>query len=404
MAKATIFSPEQANVGLFCDVFPPVMDGVSVCMQNYAYWMQKKVGGVCVVTPNVSGADYSVHDYKVYDYFSVPVPMRRPYVTGIAEIDPTFLAKIATTRFKILHAHCPFASGMAAMRIGRIQKIPVVATFHSKYRDDFARVLPKLAVDMVIDQIIEFYERADLVWVPQESVVDVIREYGYTGHVEVMDNGSDLVADYPEKYFVDARRRLGIAPEEFVLLFVGQHIWEKNPRLIIEALARIPDVPFRMFFVGTGYAADEMKALVSEKGLDGKVTFVGSVTDRAVITDYYAASDLFLFPSLYDNAPLVVREAAALHTPAVMAEGATAATILKDGENGFLVENDPDKMAELLRRLIHDPERVHRVGVQASKSIVRSWEDCVEEVLDRYNALLRSRGLPLIERPASRGN
>ena len=400
MERPTIFTPEQANVGLFCDVFPPVMDGVSVCMQNYAYWMQKKVGGVCVVTPSVPDADYSKLDYKVFGYFSFPVPMRHPYVTGIAEIDPTFLARIATTRFKILHAHCPFASGMAAMRIARLQKLPLVATFHSKYRDDFARVLPKLAVDMVIDQIIDFYERADLVWVPQESVIDVIREYGFKGHVEVMDNGSDLVADYPEKYFVEARQRLGIAPEEFVLLFVGQHIWEKNPRLIIEGLARIPDVPFRMFFVGTGYAADEMKALVSEKGLDSKVTFVGSVTDRAVITDYYAASDLFLFPSLYDNAPLVVREAAALHTPAVMAEGATAATILKDGENGFLVENDPDKMAELLRRLIHDPERVHRVGVQASKSIVRSWEDCVEEVLDRYNALLRSRGLPLIERPA----
>ena len=400
MPKATIFSPEQANVGLFCDVFPPVMDGVSVCMENYAYWMQKKVGGVCVVTPSAPGADYSEHEFKVFDYFSVPVPMRHPYVTGIAEIDPTYLAKIATTRFKILHAHCPFASGMAAMRIARLQKIPVVATFHSKYRDDFSRVLPKLAVDMIIDQIIEFYERADLVWVPQESVIDVIREYGYKGHVEVMDNGSDLVADYPEKFFVDARRRLGIAPGEFVMLFVGQHIWEKNPRLVIEALARIPDVPFRMYFVGTGYAAEEMRKLVSEKGLDGKVTFVGSITDRSAITDYYAASDLFLFPSLYDNAPLVVREAAALHTPAVMAEGATAATILKDGENGFLVENDPDRMAELLRSLIHDPQRVHRVGLQASKSIVRSWEDCVDEVLDRYNALLRSRGLPLIERPA----
>ena len=394
------FSLERANVGLFCDVFPPVMDGVSVCMENYAYWMQKKVGGVAVITPNVPGTDYSVHDYKVYDYFSIPVPMRAPYVTGIAEIDPTYLAKIATTRFKILHAHCPFASGKAALRIGRMQKIPVVATFHSKYRDDFARVLPKLAVDAVIDSIVEFYERADLVWVPQESVVDVIREYGFKGHVEVMDNGSDLVADYPEKYFVEARQRLGIAPEEFVLLFVGQHIWEKNPRLIIESLALIPDVPFRMYFVGVGYAAEEMKKLVTERGLDNKVTFVGSITDRAKLTDYYAASDLFLFPSLYDNAPLVVREAAALHSPAVMARGATAATILKDGENGFLVENDPDKMAQLLRTLIHDPERVHRVGVQASKTIVRSWEDCVEEVLDRYNALLKSRGLPLIERPA----
>ena len=400
MDRPTIFSPEQANVGLFCDVFPPVMDGVSVCMQNYAYWMQKKVGGVCVVTPNVPGTDYGKLDYRVFDYFSIPVPMRRPYVTGIAEIDPTFLAKIATTRFKILHAHCPFASGQAAMRIARIQKIPLVATFHSKYRDDFARVLPKLAVDMVIDSIIDFYERADLVWVPQESVVDVIREYGFKGHVEVMDNGSDLVADYPEKFFVEARQRLGIAPEEFVLLFVGQHIWEKNPRLIIEGLSRIPDVPFRMYFVGVGYAAEKMKALVSEKGLDGKVTFVGSITDRTKLTDYYAASDLFLFPSLYDNAPLVVREAAALHTPAVMARGATAATILKDGENGFLVENDPDRMAALLRELIHDPERVHRVGIQASRSIVRSWEDCVGEVLDRYNSLLRSRGLPQIAIPA----
>ena len=391
---------EKANVGLFCDVFPPVMDGVSVCMQNYAYWMQKKVGGVCVITPNVPDADYGKHEFKVYDYFSIPVPKRPPYVTGIAEIDPVWLAKVATTRFRIVHAHCPFATGQAARRIARLQGIPLVATFHSKYRDDFARVLPKLAVDIAIDAIVDFYERADLVWVPQESTVEVLREYGYKGHVEVMDNGSDLVADYPEKFFVEARQRLGIAPEEFVMLFVGQHIWEKNPRLVIEGLSRIPDIPFRMYFVGVGYAAEEMKALVSEKGLDGKVTFVGSITDREKLTDYYAAADLFLFPSLYDNAPLVVREAAALHTPAVMARGATAATILQDGENGFLVDNDSDKMAELLRSLIHDPERVHRVGVQASRTIVRSWEDCVGEVLERYNALLRSRGLPLIERSA----
>lgn len=387
---------EEANVGLFCDAFPPVMDGVAVCMENYAKWMQKKAGAVKVITPKVPGADYSSLDYQVLDYLSVPVPKRHPYVTGIAEMDPLFLAKIAKLRFKIVHAHCPFASGLAAQRIAKLQGIPCVATFHSKYRDDFARVLPEPVVDGIIKFIIDFYEKADLVWVPQESVIDVIREYGYKGHVEVMDNGSDLVADYPEKYFVEARQELGIKPDEFVMLFVGQHIWEKNPRLVIEGLARMPDVPFKMFFVGTGYAAEEMKQLVSEKGLDDKVTFVGVLTDRTAITRYYAASDLFLFPSLYDNAPLVVREAAALHTPAVMAEGATASTILTDGENGFLVKNDPAEMEALLRRLVADPERVHRVGVQASKSIVRSWEDCVGEALDRYNALLRKWNLPTI--------
>ena len=389
-----------SNVGLFCEVFPPIMDGVSICVQNYAHWLQKKVGHVTVVTPSVSGADYSAYDYKVFDYFSVPVPTRHPYVSGLAGIDPVYHAKIAKNRFRIIHAHTPFSAGNAALHVAHQQGIPLVATFHSKYRDDFEKVLPRPVVNMMIRSIVRFFEQADMVWVPQESVIDVIREYGFKGHVEAMDNGSDLVADYPEKVFVEARQRLGVAPEEFVMLYVGQHVWQKNPQLTIEALSRLEDVPFRMFFVGDGYAAEGMKHMVSEKGLDGKVTFVGPVSQREKIVDYYAAADLFVFPSLYDNAPLVVREAAALHTSAVMARGATASTIIRDGENGFLTDNDPDKLAELLRKLIHDPERVRRAGVQASRTIVRSWEDCLEEVIDRYNVLLKSRGLAPLERIA----
>ena len=389
---------KEYNVGLFNDCFPPVMDGVSVCVNNYAYWMQKMVGNVAVITPNVPGTDYSVHDFDVIDFFSVPVPFRKPYVTGVAEMDPAFLRKISQSRFKIVHAHCPFGTGQAAQRIAKLQSIPCIATFHSKYRDDFSRVIPeKHLVDLIIKRIISFYEGADQVWVPQASVEDVIREYGYKGKVEVVDNGSDLCADYPEKYFVEARESMGIGKDEFVLLFVGQHIWEKNVKFIIEALETIKDQQFRMFFVGTGYAVDAMKELVSEKGLDRQVTFIGNLTDRERIKKFYAAADLFLFPSLYDNAPLVVREAAALHTPAVMIKESTAATILTDGENGFLIDNDLKSFETKLRELIADPQRVHRVGVQASKSIVRSWEDVVGEVLDRYNALIASR--TLIARP-----
>lgn len=382
------------NVGLFNDCFPPVMDGVSVCTYNYAYWMQKKIGGVSVVTPNVPGADYGKHDFEVMDYFSVPVPFRHPYVTGIAEIDPAFINKIVSRRFRIVHAHCPFGSGLAAQRVAKIQGIPCVATFHSKYRDDFSRVLPsKKMVNIIIKQIISFYEKADEVWVPQESVKEVIREYGYKGHVEVVDNGSDLCDDYPEKFFVEARKTLGIAPDEFVMLFVGQHIWEKNVRFIIDALERIKDQKFKMLFVGTGYASEAMKALVSEKGLDSQVTFIGNITDRELIKNYYAAADVFLFPSLYDNAPLVVREAAALNTPALMVRGATASTILEHDVNGFLIDNDIRDFESMLRELIADPGRVHRVGKQASKSIVRSWEDVVDEVIDRYNSLISRMSL-----------
>ena len=167
---------KQENIGLFNECFPPVMDGVSVCVQNYAYWLQKNVGKVCVITPMNYGHKYN-EDYEVLEYMSIPVPFRPPYMTGIAEVDPVFMAKLLKRRFKIVHAHSPFTSGMAAQRVAKSQNIPLVATFHSKYRDDFERVFPsKVAVDLIIKRIISFYESADEVWVPQESVREVIRE------------------------------------------------------------------------------------------------------------------------------------------------------------------------------------------------------------------------------------
>ena len=384
----------DSNILLASEAFPPVMDGVAVCAQNYAYWMQKKVGGVSVITPNVYGANYKALDYEILDYLSVPVPFRHPYVTGMPPMDPVFMTRLTKRKFKIVHAHSPFMSGWMAATVAKTQGVPLIATFHSKFRDDYSKIIPS---DFVVDQMLkvtmEFFERADEVWVPQESVVDVIREYGFKGPVEVVENGSDLVSDYPDSYFADARQALGIGPDTFVLLFVGQHIWQKNVRFIIDGLEQIKDLEFKMFFVGTGYAADEMKVLVKEKGLEDKVSFTGMLTNREEITRYYAAADLFLFPSLYDNAPLVVREAAALHTPSVMIDESTASTILKDGENGFLVPNNLDAFVARLRELLADPERVHRVGIQASHSIVRSWEDVVDEVLDRYNRLISKKTL-----------
>lgn len=383
---------EEANIGLFNENFPPIMDGVSVCVQNYAYWLQKKVGGVQVITPGVSGADYSVYDYKVVDFMSVPVPFRPPYVTGVAELDPHFLADILKTRFKIVHAHSPFATGLAAQRVASIQHIPIVATFHSKYRDDFSRIIKsERVVDSIIKRIVSFYEKCDEVWVPQESVKEVIREYGFKGNVEVVDNGCDFVADYPDSYFKESRLKLGIAPDEFVMLFVGQHIWEKNIRFILDGLEKVKDIPFRMFFVGEGYAAEEMKHIVYEKGLEDKISLVGGIADRETMKTYYASANLFLFPSLYDNAPLVVREAAALHTPALMIKGATASSIITDGVDGFLVANSVEDFAQRIRVLASERQQLCRVGIQASKSIVRSWEDVAGEVLDRYNCLIRRK-------------
>ena len=383
---------KEYNIGLFNESFPPVMDGVAVCVENYARWMQEKVGGVSVITPRNPGADYSDKAYEVLDYMSVPVPFRPPYVTGISEMDPVFLKHILKRRFRIVHAHSPFVAGMTAARVARVQKIPLVATFHSKYRDDFSHVIPGHMVDVVVKEIVKFYQKADAVWVPQESVKDVLFSYGYKGPVDVMPNGCDLAGDYPESYFREARASLGLDDSTLAFLYVGQHIWEKNLRLTIETLARVKDLPYRMFFVGTGYAESEMKELVGQLGIADKVTFAGRVTDRERLKQYYAAADLFLFPSLYDTDGLVVREAAALDTPSVMLKEASASGMLTDGETGFKITGTLDEYEALLRALAADPDRRKAVG-RGARSIVRSWEDIAGEALDRYNAILSRRFL-----------
>lgn len=377
-------------IGIFNDCYPPVIDGVSVTVQNYARWLNRKCGDVCVVTPAVPGAKHD-EDFPVYDYFSVPIPMRKPYRMGMPYVDLDFRSRISRVGFSIVHAHSPFSSGRLALRLARQQKVPLVATFHSKYRADFERVVPsKTIVDYLVKNIVDFYSQADEVWVPQAGVAETLREYGYRGRVEVVDNGNDMAtADDITPLRNEGRAMLGVSAHEPMLLFVGQHIYEKNPHLIIRALSRLRDRRWHMFFIGTGYAAEELKQLAKSKGLDGRITFMGQVADRLLLKRCYAAADLFVFPSLYDNAPLVVREAAAMGTPALLAAGSTAAGVVADGMNGFTCRADEHALAERLAALMGDKALLTAAGSNARKTIARPWSEIADEVYDRYLHLIR---------------
>ena len=373
-------------IGIFNDNFPPVLDGVALTAKNYADWLYRKQQDVCVVTPYAPGM---VKDtpYTIYNYASVPIPMRPPYRYGLPQIDLSFRRRYSRLQFSLIHAHCPFTTGMLALKTGREQNIPVVATFHSKYRQDFERAVPnKRLVDYAIKRVIQFYEQAYQVWIPQAAVEPTLREYGFRGHVEVVDNGNDFVTPEPlvEKIRYSMRKQLGLNADQTMLLFVGQHIWEKNIGFILDALKQIKHLPFRLYMIGTGYAEGQIRAIIRKENLEQKIIMLGMINDRETLRRYYAAADLFLFPSLYDNAPLVVREAAALHTPAVMLQGSTASEIISDNYNGFLTPNDVKLYAASIRKLMENPHLRKQVGLNASKTIARSWEDVVTEVINRY--------------------
>ena len=141
---------------------------------------------------------------------------------------------------------------------------------------------------------------------------------------------------------------------------------------------------------GTGYAVHDIRVKIKQLGLSSKITLLGNIHDRERLKRIDAAADLFLFPSLYDNAPLVVREAAAMHTPALMLAESTAAEIIQPDINGFLTPNDVQAYADRISFLLEHREVLQAVGKTASKTIARSWEDIINEVILRYKDIQQS--------------
>ncbi len=377
--------------GQFTDALYPIMDGVGSVALNYARELTKRDISSYVFGPQVPG--FHETDSQVVRFPSLPVPFNKPWRIGITGVD-SFRNRLEDLHLDIVHAHSPFAAGHEALRFAREQRLPVVATFHSKYREDFIRaVRVQRIADSMIRRVVDFYEEVDEVWVPNDLTGETLRSYGFKGSFRIAENGTDIRV-LTEEQKADMRqeieKRHKLKRGVLTLLFVGQHRFEKNTALIIETLHALDlkHIPFNALFVGSGPDSQKMEQLVASYRLEESVMFIGSIFDREELTRYYAAADLFLFPSLYDNAALTIREAAACLVPTIAVRKATTARGLHDGENAFLIENRVDSFLSLLLFLNEQREKIARVGIEASRTVSISWEKIIGEVDSRYRYLI----------------
>ncbi len=381
------------TVGLFNESFPPILDGVANVVKNYAYWINKKRGQSIVVTPKYPKAvdDYS---FEVSRYLSMKVPTRREYRFGLPILDSVLWRKLKKTNFDVVHAHSPFGAGLAAKQIAKIQKIPVVATFHTKYRDDFlASLKSEKIVNAVVQRIVGFYDSVDEVWTVNEASAQTLREYGYSGECRIMENGCDISKQYPSpKNDEEVNVKYNIGSSVPLFLFVGQHIWQKNLRLVIEALKELKDggAKFHMMFVGDGPNRKEMENMVADFGLKEHVIFTGKIYDRNTLSKIYLRSSALLFPSLYDMNSLVKIEAAACGCPTVFVKGSNTANHINE-KNGFLIENNAKDLAAVAKFIIENRETAKLIGEYARETVYRSWEDAVNIAVERYRYLIDSK-------------
>ena len=145
--------------------------------------------------------------------------------------------------------------------MARKRGVPIVATFHSKYYDDFyEKTRSRRIAALAANYVVNFYNHCDEVWAVNDRTADVLRGYGYQGDVVVMPNGTNLCR-VDERAAAEARAQFSPdgAP---IFLFVGQMNWKKNIRRVLEAVALYArEAPCRLVMVGQGpNEADVQKA------------------------------------------------------------------------------------------------------------------------------------------------
>lgn len=378
-------------VGQFVDTYPPCLDGVGRVTQSYCETLTAMGHEAWYIAPQAPGAA-ETYTFPVLLQHSIKVPGEK-FRLGLPSIDLHYRRRLEDIPFDIVHAQSPFSAGEEALRIARRRQVPLVSTFHSKYYQDFYdKTKSKTIAQGVVNHIVRFYNQCDGVWTVNHATAQVLREYGYHGMVRIMENGTNREALSPAGVdALNSRVRLGEAP---VLLFVGQHNYKKNIHGILTACALLKEqgVRFELVTAGDGPDMAAIRQEVEDKGLADRTHLLGFMADRAELMALYHRADLLVFPSIYDNAPMVLREAAAMGTPAVVVRGSCSAEGITDGENGFICEDESgEAIAQAVLRAL---PLVKQVGARAQETIPIPWERIMRDAVAEYERLIVARGTP----------
>lgn len=187
----------------------------------------------------------------------------------------------------------------------------------------------------------------------------------------------------------EIRSRYGIGSSETLALFVGMNFEVKGLDVIMASVARASERlaggGLRLLVVGKG-EIPKYEALARKLRIRDLVIFAGRQAEG--MERYYSASDFFMMLSKFDTFGMAVLEAMAAGLPVVISGGVGAKDLVRNGVNGYVVEDpcDSASAAEKIEYLMDEGAR-ERMGREAQRTArENSWDrlaDTVEEIYER---------------------
>jgi glycosyltransferase involved in cell wall biosynthesis/uncharacterized SAM-binding protein YcdF (DUF218 family) len=186
------------------------------------------------------------------------------------------------------------------------------------------------------------------------------------------------------------RRRLGVGDDEEVVISVGRQEFQKGQRDLLEAMrVLLPTRPRLRFLLAgrSGHATADLERWRRLPELRERVQFLGHRED---VPDLLAASDLFVFPSLWEGLGGAVIEAMALGLPIVASDIPALREVTEPGRNSDLVPPaSPPDLARAIAALLDDPQRRGAYGARSRQIFEERFtlERSVERMASLYHRL-----------------
>lgn len=220
---------------------------------------------------------------------------------------------------------------------------------------------------------------------------DLRNYYHRSNDVRVIYHGVDsrrFNRNNRDQYRLEIRREAGVDSDDFVALYVGD--LQKGARA---AIGSLPHAPGTQLWCVTASDISDYRTLAGRLGVDDRVKFFPRTK---LVEKYFAAADVFVFPTIYDPFGLVITEAMASGLPVITNREAGAAELISQEINGFLTSTpwNSQEIAIFLRRLKDDPRLRDRVGEAASTTASQlTWDRTAELTMAVYASLKQGDSL-----------
>ena len=294
-------------------------------------------------------------------------------------------------RYDLIHSHY-WLSALAGQYFGGVWGAPQIVTFHT-----LGALKNRLAIGEREPEVRLRFEQ-EITQSCRRLVVATEGEREWLIHtgkaepekISVVPCGIDLGLFRPIPRLV-ARRALGIASGEKVILSVGRIEPLKGLERLIKAYSMLQQSQLRLTVIGGdtyshGEAA-RLKLLAGELGAGARVEFLGP-TQQGCLPLYYSAAELTVVASYYESFCLVILESLACGTP-VVSTGVGVAPAVINGTNGALVyEDSPEALAQAMDMVLSGQRDSETIGQIRSAAAPYSWESVADDMAAVYEATM----------------